>query len=248
MSSPQVIIINESLARRYFPDEEPIGNWLTDIDGQPPREIIGIVGDVHQRGLDKEVVPVMYVPSLQSSAGQMSLIVRSASKSPSDIVPAVRRAIREVNPGQLIYNTRTLDELIGKSVAPRRFNMLLLGGFAFIALVMAAMGIFGVMSLAVAQRTHEIGVRMALGAQTRDVLKLVVEQGAKMAAAGVGIGLLASLALTRLLKSLLFGVSATDPVTFAAVAVLLAGVALLACYVPARRTARVDPTVALRYE
>ncbi|MFL6276767.1 MAG: ADOP family duplicated permease [Blastocatellia bacterium] len=248
MSSSQVIIINEALARRYFPDEEPIGKWITDIDEQPAREIIGIVGDVHQRGLDEEVVPIMYTSSLQSSAGQMDLIVRSISKSPSDLVPAVRHVIREVNPGQLIYRTRTLDELIAKSVAPRRFNMLLLAVFAFVALVMAATGIFGVMSFAVAQRTREVGIRMALGAQRRDILRLIVGHGMLLALLGIAVGLTAAFGLTRLISSLLFGVSASDPVTFAGVAALLVIVLLIACYLPARRAAKVDPMVALRYE
>jgi len=248
LSSGQVAIINQALARSYFPDEEPIGSWLTDIEGQPPREIVGVVGDVHQRGLDSEVVPVMYVPNSQSDVGQMNLIVRSVSESPSDIVPAVRQVIREVNPGQLIYNTRTLDEMIGKTVAPRRFNMLLLAIFAFIALVMAATGIFGVMSFAVAQRTREIGIRLAMGAQRRDILRLVVGQGMLLALVGIGAGLTASVGLTRLISSLLFGVSASDPLTFLGVAALLVAVMLFACYLPARRAAKVDPMVALRYE
>jgi putative ABC transport system permease protein len=178
----------------------------------------------------------------------MNLIVRSVSKSPSDIVPAVRQVIREVNPGQLIYNTRTLDEMIGKTVAPRRFNMMLLAVFAVIALVMAATGIFGVMSFAVAQRTREIGIRLALGAQRRDILRLVVGQGMLLALVGIGAGLTASFGLTRLISSLLFGVSASDPLTFLGVAALLVAVMLLACYLPARRAAKVDPMVALRYE
>ena len=164
------------------------------------------------------------------------------------MVAAVRSAIKQVNKTQYIPQVRTMDEMLAETVAGRRFSMMLVGAFASVALILAAVGIYGVMSYSVTQRTHELGIRMALGAQTSDVLRLVVVQGLSLAIAGVAIGLVAAFALTRLMSGLLFGVSATDPLTFAVISLILTGVALVACFVPARRAAKVDPIVALRYE
>ncbi len=251
-ASASQVIINEALARRYFPDEDPMGKRII-LEGQAPREIIGVeiigvVGDVLQRGLDEDVVPINYVSYLQAPEGQMNLVVRTTSKSPSESIPAIRGVIKEINKDQLIYQTRTLNDLVAKSLAPRRFNMFLLGVFAVVALVLAATGIFGVMSFNVAQRTHEIGIRMALGAHKKDIFRLVIGKGMLLTLIGIGIGLVAAFALTRLLTSLLFGVSATDPLVFGGIALLLAGVSFVACFIPANRATRVDPMLALRYE
>ena len=178
----------------------------------------------------------------------MNLVVRTTSKSPSESIPAIRGVIKEINKDQLIYQTRTLNDLVAKSLAPRRFNMFLLGVFAVVALVLAATGIFGVMSFTVAQRTHEIGIRMALGAHKKDIFRLVIGKGMLLTLIGIGIGLVAAFALTRLMTSLLFGVSATDPLVFGGIALLLAGVSFVACFIPANRATKVDPMLALRYE
>jgi putative ABC transport system permease protein len=175
-------------------------------------------------------------------------VVVKTDNDPGSVVSAVRAAGLELDREQPIYDVKTLGERVGSSLAQPRFNTLLLGSFSGLALMLAVVGLYGVLSYAMAQRTHELGVRLALGAESRDVLKLVVGQGMKLALAGVAIGLLGSLALTRMMRGLLFGVSATDPVTYLIVAVVLAGAALAACYLPARRATRVDPMVALRYE
>ena len=249
--SPGVVIISESLAARYFPDEDPIGKRIIvdrNEGGDPPREIIGIVGDVRHASLEEEAQPEYYLSYLQTPARNTEVVVRAANNDPASLAPAVRAAIKEMNPEQLIWEMRTMSDLVGQSVAPRRFHMLLLGLFAGVALLLAGVGIFGVMNYVVSQRTHEIGVRIALGAQSRDVLKMVVGQGIRLAALGVGIGLAGALAVTRVLASLLYEVSPTDPLVFGSVAALLLAVALAACYIPARRATKVDPMTALRYE
>ncbi|MGB7923250.1 MAG: ABC transporter permease [Pyrinomonadaceae bacterium] len=246
--SPAVVMINETMARRYWPNEDPVGRSLK-LDGmeKEPREIVGVVGDVRHFGLDARAEAEMYVPYLQRPMPGVTLMVRSAS-APGDVAAAVRNAVREADRNLPVYNVKSMDEILADSVSSRRFNMLLLGIFAAVALVLAAVGIYGVMAYSVTQRTHEIGIRMALGAEARDILKLVVGQGMILTLIGLAVGLAASLALTRLLASLLYGVTATDPLTFAGVSLLLAVVALLACYIPARRAMKVDPMVALRYE
>ena len=247
---PAAVVINEALARRFFPGEDPIGKRIisTEDEETPPREIIGIVGDVRQLGLDEEAVPVMYVSYLQTPVSRMDLVVRSVSDNPAQIAPAVRGLIRDLNPAQIVWQTRTMNELLAKSLAERRFTMSLLTTFAVIALVLAAIGIFGVMNYTVTQQTHDIGLRMALGAQRSDVLRLVVGQGMALVLTGLALGLCAAWALTGVLSNLLYSVSPTDPVVFLGVAGLLAGVALLACYLPARRAMGLDPMIALRYE
>jgi len=251
-AAPPVAVINEAFARRYFPNDEPLGQRLiTDDENNnplPPREIVGVVGNVRLGGLDEEVIPEFYVPFFQSSDGQMNLVVRSSTSDPSVLASAVRGVIKEIDKSLAIWETRTMDERVAQSVAPRRFNALLLGCFAFVALVLATIGIYGVMAYSVTQRTHEIGIRMALGARSGDVLRLIVGRGMSLALIGVACGLVAAVAMTRVMRSLLYEVSTTDPLIFAGVAALLTLVALAACYVPARRAAKVDPMVALRYE
>jgi len=248
--APGVVIINEAMARKFWPGEDPIGQRLT-FNSSTEYEIIGLVSDVKHTRLQQENEPEAYTHYQQLPARRMDLAARGdalAGHDPASLIAGIRHAVREVDPEQPVYNIRTMEQRLSHSIAPQRFIALLLSLFAAVALILAAVGIYGVMSYAVAQRTHELGVRMALGAPPRDVLKLVVGQGMKLALAGVGIGLAAAFGLTRLMKGLLFGVSALDPLTFIAVALLLAGVALIACYLPARRAMRVDPLTALRRE
>ncbi len=251
-SAPKVLLINETLARRYFANEDPIGRQLRvatlSSEKQTDCEIVGVVGDVRHRGLDAETDAEFYLSHLQFPIGEMSLVARTALPNPTNIVPALRQAVWAVDKDQPIYEIKTMTQWLGESTAERRFNMLLLGSFAVVALVLAAVGIFGVMSYSVARRTHEIGIRMALGAQGSDVVRLVVGQGMMLALAGVAVGATGALVLTSVVSSLLYGVSASDPLTFVAVGLLLMSVALLACYIPARRATKVDPMVALRYE
>jgi len=243
--APKVGIISQGCAERYWPGEDPLGrrikaggNWMT---------IVGVVGDVKQSGLDFAAAPHIYVPAWQTPWLRVGLLARTAAE-PSSLVSAVRHQIQTVDSNQPIYNVHTMEELIDESVSLRRLNLLLLSAFAYIALALAAVGIYGVIAYAVTQRTQEIGIRMALGAQKRDVLKLVLRQGLLLTLAGVAVGLLASFGLTRLMTRLLYEVSATDPLTFIVIAFLLIAVASLACWIPARRATKVDPLTALRHE
>ena len=247
--APQVAIIDETMAKLYWPNEDPVGRRLTFEGGDNPRwrEIVGVVGPVKHKALDADLRGQLYFPHAQSSQAGMYLVVRAAN-DPMSLASTVRAAVRAVDVDQPVYNVRAMKEVLDNSVAQRRFSVLLLGIFAGVAMVLAAVGLYGVMSYTVTQRTHEIGIRMALGAQGGDVLKMVLGQGTVLALTGIVIGLIAAFALTRVMSSLLFGVSATDPVTFATIALLLAGVALLACYIPARRATKVEPVVALKYE
>jgi putative ABC transport system permease protein len=246
-----VVIINETLARRFFTDEDPLGKRITLNDENPKEEewatIVGVVKDTKPRALDSDSVAEMYMPFDQQAEPFMSLMIRTTSK-PEALAAAVRSEVQALDKTQPIYSIRTLESVLSQSVATPRFRTFLLGVFAAVALILAVVGIYGVMSYSVSQRTHEIGIRMALGAQTGDVLKLVVRHGMALTLTGIVIGLAASFALTRVMAGLLFGVSATDPLTFAVIAIVLTGVALAACFVPARRAAKVDPMVALRYE
>lgn len=246
--APGVAIISESFAHSFMHGEDPIGKRIAFGDDNPRwLSIVGVVADVKHFGLDIPARPVVYTMYLQNSGAQMSLVLRAAS-DPASLAPFARREILAVDKDQPISDVRTMQELLSESIASRRFSMLLLALFAAVALILAAVGIYGVMSYSVTQRTHEIGIRMALGAQTRDVLKLIVGQGMIVALAGVVIGLAASFALTRLMESLLFGISATDPLTFFIIPLVLVAVAFGACLVPALRAAKVDPMIALRYE
>ena len=248
LENPRVVIIDETLARRFFPTQDPIGMHLQIPEaGRPAREIVGVVGAVHDISLEQQPRPTIYFPYQQSPDQTMSLVVRTAAP-PEAILPAIKNAIWAVDRNQPIFNVRPMDEIISEVTSAHRVALLALGAFAFLALALAAIGIFGVTSYVVSQKTYEIGIRRALGAMPGDVMQLVVSQGLKLALGGVGAGVVASLALTRLMSALLFGVSAADPVTFAAVAMMLTLVALAACYVPARRAMRLDPMVALRHE
>jgi putative ABC transport system permease protein len=248
--SQNVAIINETLARRFFPGEDPIGKRVTLDDDSPKEEwaaIVGVVKDTKPRALDSDSVAELYMPFDQQAEPYMSLMIRTKNK-PEAMASAVRAQVEALDPNQPVYSIRTLESVLSESIALPRFRTLLLAIFAIVALILAVVGIYGVMSYSVTQRSHEIGIRMALGAQGTDVLKLVVGYGMTLALAGIAVGLTMSFALTRLLSSLLFGVSATDPLTFVVIPLALAGVAFAACAAPARRATKVDPIVALRYE
>jgi putative ABC transport system permease protein len=248
LDHPQVVIIDRTFAQRFFRGQDPVGKHLQLPDStQPPREIVGVVAPVLDTGLDQQPRPTIYFPSSQSPDQTMSLVVRTALP-PSAILPEIKNAIWRVDKDQPIFDVRAMDQIIAGITSAQRVAFLTLDAFAFLALGLAAIGIYGVTSYAVMQRIHEIGVRVALGAQRGDILGMVVLSGVKLAGAGVLIGLLGAFGLKRFISSLLFGVSASDPLTFAIVAALLFAVALLACYIPARRAAKVDPLVALRYE
>jgi putative ABC transport system permease protein len=246
---PGVVVINEAMARRYWPNEDPLGKRLTiDMgDAEKPREIVGIVGDIRHYALDIDPKPEMYVPNMPAPQNIMTMVVRSKT-DPQQLAASIRREVLNVDKDQPIYNVKTMEQIVADSVASQRFSMILLGVLATIALALAVVGIYGVMAYWVTQRTHEIGIRMALGAQPSNILKLVVRQGLSLALIGVGIGLLASFALTRVLSTLLYQVSSTDLLTFVGTPLLLSFVALVASLIPARKATRVDPMVALRYQ
>lgn len=257
-NSPRVAVIDEVLAGKFFGDENPIGRHITFQHENGRSEIIGIVAHVKQWGLDtddaQQLRAEVYLPFMQLPDEAMKLaptgtaiLVRSDGTNPA-LFDALRGANKQMSGEQVIYGTQTMREIIANSLAARRFSMILLGVFAALALILSSIGIYGVISYLVGQRSHEIGVRIALGARRRDVLALILSQGAKLTFLGIAIGVAASLALTRLMARMLYGVSAYDPLTFFCVAAILALVALAACYIPTRRAMRVDPLVALRYE
>jgi len=246
-NAPLVVLINQTAAERYWPGQNPLGQRVQIGGGSPWKEVIGIVGDVkHRGGLDQDILPEVYYPWAQFTQGSGALVVRGANVA--SLAPAIRKIAQELDKLLPISKVRTLEEIVEDSVAASRTNTLLLALFAGIALTLAAVGIYGVMAYSVAQCTHEIGVRMALGAQSSDILNLVLKQGMVLALAGALIGLIASWGLMRLMESLLFGVGTTDAFTFILIPLLLILVALLACWLPARRATKVDPLVALRNE
>ena len=249
--APKVAIIDETFARRFWPGVDPIGKRLkrgASDSERPWMTVVGVAGSVKQYALDTEPPrAAFYTPHLQEPSSTMYVVIHTAS-DPSAIVGAVRTQVRAIDAELPVYDVTTMDQRLADSLATRRFSMFLLGVFAAMALILAAVGTYGVMSYSITQRTHEIGIRMALGARAPDVLQLVVAQGIKMAGLGLAAGIVGALLLTHLMSSLLFGVTATDVLTFTVVPVVLAGVALAACFVPARRATRVDPMVALRYE
>lgn len=259
-NAPKVVVIDEVLAQKYFGDKNPIGQrlFLEIGEGDMEAEIVGVVAHVKQWGLDTDdteslrsqlYFPFMQLPDATMALAPMGMgaVVRSRGAVPG-VFDAIRQSVQQVNSDEVVANAQTMDEIISSSIASRRFSMILLGTFAALALLLSSIGIYGVVSYLVGRQTREIGIRIALGAQRRDVLRLILGDGAKMALIGVVAGVVAALGLTRLMRSVLYGVSATDPVTFAAVVVVLTSVALAACYLPARRAMRVDPMIALRYE
>jgi putative ABC transport system permease protein len=249
-ASPKVVIISKRLARNLFPNESAVGKRLKLINPEQSsewREIVGVAGDVRYNGLDDNGAVTVYTPFAQTPFLWTYLLIRTDGL-PETLTQSVRQAVSSVDTTVEAAGFQTMDQLISQSVAQPRFYTILLGAFAFLALALAAVGIYGVMAYAVAQRTHEIGVRMALGANRGDVLGMVIKQGMILALTGVALGLLAAYGLTRLMSNLLFDVRATDPMTFVVISMMLIGIALLACFIPARRATKVDPIVALRYE
>jgi putative ABC transport system permease protein len=248
-SSVEVAVINEALAHDVFPGQDPVGKYIVNFGPLKDKiQIVGVVGNVRHVGLDTAPHSEIYLSFGQAHWPSTFMVVRSQTSDPLALTLAAQNAVAGVNKDIPLANLRTMEDVVAESVRPRRFAMLLLSVFSGLAMLLAAIGLYGVMSYTVSQRTREIGIRMALGAQKEDVLNLVVGQGMRLVGLGVVLGLVASIALTRLMATLLFGVSAHDPITFGAVAVLLASVAMLANYVPAQRATKVDPMVALRYE
>ena len=251
--SPPVAIITEEFARQHFPNEDPIGKRIQpgistyEDEDSTMREIVGVVGNVRNRGLDTPPTPAYYLPQTQVPFSQMVMVVKTTN-DPHSLVTGVTKEVAAMDPDLPLFSVKTMEEYMSASVASPRFNTTLLAIFAGVALVLTIVGLYGVMSYSVAQRTNEIGIRLALGAQSRDVLLMIVKQGTLLIVLGLGIGLALAYAATQLISSWLFGVSAKDPFTFAGVAVVLAFVALLACYIPAWRATKVDPLRALRYE
>jgi len=254
--SQSVVVIDEVLARKHFGDADPVGKRILQ-DGQDPQQIIGVVGHVKQWSLDADEEETLQAQLYESfrqfsddsmigvASGVGAVMLTNGQAAPFD---SIRRVVQSHNKQNVISRPQTMNEVIAGTLADRRFSMILLDAFAVVALLLASLGLYGVISYLVGQRTHELGIRLALGAQRRDVLRLVLSHGMKMALGGVALGLVAALGLTRLLATMLYGVSTTDPVTFAVITLLLTTVALLACYIPARRATKVDPLIALRYE
>ncbi len=266
-AAPWVIAVNQAFARKFFPNEDPIGQQILlrydpyPVDELRPRQIVGIVGDVKHFGPGQETPPFVYAPFAQQPAIfpggsarahlHKALVLRTSSGgigSGGNLAENVKKALAEIDPNQPVTNIMTMDAVLAASVGDFRFYMQLLGIFAGVAVLLAAVGIYGVMSYSVSERTHEIGIRVALGAHRGDILGLIGKLWLKLTFIGVGIGVALALGVTRLISSFLFGVKPTDPLTYAAVAAGLAGIAMLACYIPARRALKVDPIVALRYE
>jgi putative ABC transport system permease protein len=245
-TSAPVALINDTLARQSWPNQNPIGQRVTPRFGGS-REIVGVVGDVRHGGLDRAARPEVFIPHAQSGTGSMTYVVRTASDS-APLMQRVKEEIWAVDRLQTFYATGVMEDLIDSSLVERRFTLTLLGLFAVVALFLAIVGLYGVVSLLTTQRTNEIGVRVALGASTRDILQLVVGHGIKLVLVGIAVGLFGAFLTTRLLTSLLFGVTPTDPSTFLFAGSILLIVAAGASLIPARRAARIDPLVALRYE
>jgi putative ABC transport system permease protein len=250
--APSAVVVNQAFVRRFFPKEDPIGKRFEA--GMRPRPgvsqtwtIVGVIGDVKQEGLARETEPEAVASVLQWPRFQMSVVLRT-TLDPMSLVSAVRKEVHDLDKNLPLYGVQTMDEMLAKEVATQRFNAGALVGFAGVAVLLAAVGIYGVMAYAVGQRTREIGVRMALGAERSVVLRMVLNEGLRLALLGVVLGVSAAFGLTRLMTSLLFGVKASDPATFLIVTLALIAVALAACWIPAHRATRVDPVVALRYE
>ncbi|MGH9837606.1 MAG: FtsX-like permease family protein [Blastocatellia bacterium] len=261
-TADKVVVVNEAFVKQYLPESNSLGALTTRLyigrmfGFDQPWRIVGVVADVKQFDLQSAAPSSVFVPVLQLANAEGSFrsvqralkFVLRTTGEPLQLNEAVRKAMLEIEPNLSLTRMRSMDQILARSVAQQRFNMLLLGVFAALGLALAAIGIYGVLSYAVAERTHEIGLRMALGAQAGDVLRLILKHGLALTVAGLGLGLAGALALTRLIKSYLFGVSATDPLTLVAVASLLLIVALVACWMPARRATKVDPMIAIRCE
>jgi putative ABC transport system permease protein len=247
VESRKVVIVNEPFVKKYFPNENPLGKHLKMFEGKPEfvqREIVGIVGGNKHYALQESPRPEMFTPG---SFTRMNIVVRGVG-DPGALATVVRQSIHAIDPDEAISTFRTMEDVVSSSAATDRFNTFLLGAFAAIALLLTAAGIFGVLSYLVTQRTREIGLRMALGAHPKDVLRVIVGHGVRLVVLGMCIGVTGALVVTRWMSSVLFDVKPTDPLTFAAVALVLGAAAFLAAYLPARRAMRVDPMVALRYE
>jgi putative ABC transport system permease protein len=245
-----VTVVNESLAKRLWPGEDAVGKRLKQGWPESPtpwREVVGVVGDVKFNGVTAETPMQAYLPLVHEPSRSLAIVARTQG-DPASLGPAVEGLVEQLNKDLPLFQVRTMDDMLGTSIARQRMSMLVFAVFAVVALTLASVGLYGVVAHGVTERTHEIGVRMALGAEARHVLRLVVRQGLSMALIGMAIGIGASLALSRWIEGLLFGVTANDPATIAGVVVTLLGVALIACYVPAWRATRVDPTTALRAE
>jgi putative ABC transport system permease protein len=247
-TAPRIALVSETAARRYWPGANPVGKQIrvhVNESIKAPREIVGVVGDVRIRGLDTDLAPVIYVPHTQYGPETMTVVVRSAG-DPSRMLPELKAILKSVGPGVAISGPQTAEDLIAASVAEPRFRTLLLSIFAIVSLALAAVGLYGVVAFSVNQRRSELGLRIALGANPGDVLRLVLREGMLPVAAGILVGLVGAGVLARVMRTLLYGVDALDPVTFGVVAATLASVALAACYVPARRAMAVDPANTLR--
>jgi putative ABC transport system permease protein len=244
-----VVLVNRTAARNFWPDADPIGAKVrfrftgTSLDA----EVVGIVGDVRHEALDKPARPELFMPHPQIGFGSMTFVVRTLPGSPTT-VQTLKEQVWALDPQQAFYRVATLDELVSRTLVGRRFSLVLLGGFAAAALLLAAAGLYGVISSSTNQRTREFGVRMALGASRAEIVRLVVGEGLKLAAAGLALGVLGAVVMTRLMGALLFGVTPTDPLTFAVVAITILTIAVVSCYLPARRAVTVDPIRALRVE
>jgi len=249
--SPKVLLLTETAAQRFFPGENPIGKQVRfgwgRASGNLEGEIVGIVGDVKLASLATASVPQFWAPYAQWPVSSMNVVLH-AGREPEAVVADARRVIRELDPELALSQVRTLDAVLAESVAQPRFYMLLLTAFALVALALSAIGIYGVVAFLVGQRSREIGVRIALGASPGRVIRMIVREGSAMTLGGLGLGLLGAFGLTRLMDALLFGVAATDPTIYALVALVLAGVALASCWVPALKAARVDPALTMRAE
>jgi predicted permease len=249
-NSSRTAVINATMAGRLWPNEDPLGRqfkFAYQGPGDPWTTVVGVVADMRRDGLTKEPASEIFLPSSQHPARGMDIVVRTSGE-PRAFATIVRDAIHSVDTTAPLFNVSTLEDALREQLAPRRFQLSLLSLFAALALILSAVGIFGLLQYSITQRTHEIGIRMALGAGPADILRLVLGQGAKLALTGIAIGIGIALSVSRVLASSLYGVTATDPMTFVAVAILLGAVAVIASYLPARRAARLDPLVALRYE
>jgi predicted permease len=245
--APGVVIINETFARRFFPSQEAIGQRIITGGADKPIEIVGVVGDIKDLDLDMVPRPALYVPYSQNPRNYMGVVLRAAGE-PMALTGAARDEVMKIDPALPVSNLKTVERMIHEVTSPKRIMTAMMGVFAGIALLLAGVGLYAVMAYAVSQRTHEIGIRMTMGARARDVMRLVTGQGMKLTIAGLTLGIAGAFALTRVMEPLLYGVTPTDPLTFILISMSLVSVALLACWIPARRATRVDPMIALRCE